>query len=292
MLTGLENRAATKEAGNKNKPKVAEIIAITSGKGGVGKSSISTNMALLFQQMRKKVLLIDADIHLGNVDLMLGLRTEHTLADVLTDGVELEDIIVQGPGHLDVLPASSASSKLLEMEDVFLKKMAQEFNKVENHYDYILVDTGAGVATSVLSFLLGADKIVLVVTSDPASIADAYAVIKIIKSIDVEVPMLIAPNMMPSHEAGEELYKKVNLMVRRFLKTEVEYAGTMLKHDLLARSVKTQKPVVINNPNAAASNNLRMFSRRVMQMPARKTRDSKNVFDRFIVNKKMQFKWD
>ncbi len=292
MLTELGNRTAVKRGDKNDESGTAEIIAVTSGKGGVGKSSISTNMALLFQQMRKKVLLIDADIHLGNVDLMLGLRTQHTLADVLNDGVELDDIIVQGPGHLDVLPASSASSKLLEMEDVFLKKMAKEFSKVDNRYDYIIVDTGAGVATSVLSFLLGADKIVLVVTSDPASIADAYAVIKIIKSIDVEVPMMIAPNMMPSHEAGEELYKKVNLMVRRFLKTEVEYAGTMLKHDMLARSVKTQKPVVIHNPNAAVSNNLRMFSRRVMQMPGRKIRDKKNVFDRFIVNKKMQYKWD
>jgi len=292
MLTELGNNIALKRDSAKDGAKSAEIIAVTSGKGGVGKSSISTNMALLFQQMRKKVLLIDADIHLGNIDLMLGLRTEHTLADVLNDGVQLSDIIVQGPGCLDVLPASSASSKLLEMEDVFLKKMAQEFSQVDNRYDYIIVDTGAGVADSVLSFLLGADKIVLVVTSDPASIADAYAVIKIIKSIDVDIPILIAPNMMSSHEAGEELFKKVNLMVRRFLKTEVEYAGTMLRHELLARSVKIQKPVVIHNPNAAASNNLRMFSRRVMQMPARKTKSSKNVFDRFVVNKKKQYKWD
>jgi len=276
----------------KDTRKQPEIIAITSGKGGVGKSSLSINTALVFRQMRKRVLLIDADIHLGNVDLLLGMRTVNTLEDLLKDGMDIRDIIVEGPGQLDVLPASSASMKMLEMEDILLKKLAAAFRKIESNYDYVIVDTGAGVAQTVLSFLLGADKIVLVITSDPASIADAYAVIKIVKTMDAEIPVLVVPNQVNAHEEGEVLYKKLNLMVRKFLKCEIEYAGSVLKDELIAKSVKIQKPFVLHNPNSAAANTMRLFTRQLLQLTPKTSRDKRNVFDRFIVNKKRNFEWD
>jgi flagellar biosynthesis protein FlhG len=293
MLTGIGKEIGT-QMGMTKRPeqREMEIIAITSGKGGVGKSSISVNMALMLQQIRKKVLIIDADIHLGNVDLLMGVRSQYTLADVLEEGIELKDIIITGPGNIDILPASSASGKLLEMEDVFLKKLASTFRSIESNYDYIIVDTGAGVANSVLSFLLGADKIVIVITSDPASIADAYAVIKIIKRNDLDIPVLLIPNLMQSHEAGESLYKRMNLMVRRFLKSDILYAGAVLKDELIARSVKTQRPFVIHNPNAPATNIIRMLAKRILQVEKKKRIDTKNVFDRFIINKKITFEWD
>ena len=281
-------QSTEKETGGKR----TEIIAVTSGKGGVGKSSLSINMSLMLKQLRKKVLLMDADIHLGNVDLMLGLRSTRTVDEVLNDGVQLDDIIVSGPGELDVLTASSANVKLLQMEDTFLKKLGQAYASIENRYDYVMVDTGAGVANSVLAFLLGADKIVIVVTSDPASIADAYAVIKLIKKASVDIPVIMVPNMMPSYQAGEELYKKLRIMVNKFLKTDIIYVGSMLRHELIARSVKTQKPIVLTQPNASASNNIRMVTKKIMQVPRREALDNNNVFERFIVNKKVQFEWD
>jgi flagellar biosynthesis protein FlhG len=293
MLTGLGKEIGTRMGSNlKQNEKRAEIIAVTSGKGGVGKSSLSVNIAIMLQQMRKKVLIIDADIHLGNVDLLLGIRTEYTIADVLNDGIDLQDIIVTGPANIDVLPASSASGKLLEMEDVFLKRLAVTFRAIESNYDYIIVDTGAGIANSVLSFLLGADKIVLVITSDPASIADAYAVIKIIKRNDLDIPIMLIPNIMQSLEAGENLFKRLNLMVRRFLKSEIDFAGTVIRDDVIARSIKIQKPFVIHNPNAAATNTIRILTKRILQMEKKKQKDNKNVFDRFISNKKIKFEWD
>jgi flagellar biosynthesis protein FlhG len=293
MVTGLG-----KEIGIRREPdlkqgrKKPEIIAITSGKGGVGKSSISVNMSLMLQNMRKKVLIIDADIHLGNIDLIMGVRTEYTLADVLNDGIDLSDIIVTGPSNIDILPAASASGKMLEMEDVFLKRLATSFKTIENNYDYIIVDTGAGVAQSVLSFLLGADKIVLVITSDPASITDAYAVIKIIKRNDLDIPIMLISNMMPSLEAGESLYKRMNLMIRRFLKSDIEFAGTVLKDEIISRSIKVQKPFVIHSPNATATNTIRILTKRILQMDKKKQGDKKNVLDRFISNKKIKFEWD
>lgn len=293
MITGLGKEIGARAASNlKQEEKRAEIIAITSGKGGVGKSSLSVNIAIILQQMRKKVLIIDADIHLGNIDLIMGVRSEYTIADVLNEGMQLSDIIVTGPANIDVLPASSASGKLLEMEDVFLKRLAVAFRTIENNYDYIIVDTGAGIANSVLSFLLGADKIVLIITSDPASIADAYAVIKIIKRNDLDIPILLIPNIMHSLEAGENLYKRLNLMVRRFLKSDIEFAGTVLKDDLISRSIKIQKPFVFHNPNAPATNIIRIVTKRILQMEKKKQKDKKNVFDRFISNRKIKFEWD
>ncbi len=293
MLTSLGKEIGTRIGTNiKQDEKRAEIIAVTSGKGGVGKSSLSVNMAIMLKQMRKRVLIIDADIHLGNVDLILGVRTEYTIADVLNDGIDLQDIIVPGPSNIDVLPASSASGKLLEMEDVFLKRLAGAFRTIENDYDFIIVDTGAGVANSVLSFLLGSDKIVLVITSDPASIADAYAVIKIIKRNDLDIPIMLITNIMQSHEAGENLYKRLNLMIRRFLKSDIEFAGTVLKDDVIARSIKVQKPFVIHNPNSSATNTMRILTKRILKIEKKTQKDSKNVFDRFISNKKIKFEWD
>jgi flagellar biosynthesis protein FlhG len=292
MITSLGKEIGNRMSSGLKKPSGAEIIAITSGKGGVGKSSISVNFALMLQQMHKKVLMIDADIHLGNVDLLMGIRAQHTLADLFDENMQLSDIIASGPANIDILAASSASGKLLEMEDVFLRKLAVAFKTIENDYDYIIVDTGAGIANSVLSFLLGADKIVLVVTSDPASIADGYAVIKIIKRNDLDIPVLLIPNIMSSHEAGESLYKRMNLMVRRFLKSDIEYGGSVLKDDLIANSVKTQKPFVVHNPNAAATNVIRMLTRKILTVPSKNRIDSRNVFDRFIINKKIKFEWD
>jgi len=189
-----------------------EILSVTSGKGGVGKTIISVNIAILLRQYKKKILLVDADIHLGNVDLVLGIRPKYTIADVVVGDMDLRNIIVKSPQGIDVLPAASAIQDLFEMERNVLKKLCDSFSDFEREYDVIVVDTGAGISKSVMSFVLGSDKVIIMVTPDPASITDAYGMIKVIKMSHPFVPILMIVNMVDSQDEGESLYKKLELM--------------------------------------------------------------------------------
>ena len=272
--------------------KSCEVIAVTSGKGGVGKSTISANMAINLQQINRKVLLVDADIHLGNIDLILGTRSRLTLADVLKDGVELSDVVIQGPGGIDILPASSASIDLIESEDIFLRKLGGAFSHFEHNYDYIILDTGAGIAQNVMAFLLSSQKIVLVITPDPASITDAYAVIKVVRSVNKDIPIFMTANMVASADEGEILFKKMNLMVQKFLNSRLQFGGSILRDDLIVRSVKIQKPFVLHHPNSGSTTAIRVLNRRVLHGSKFADGQNENLFERMLQNKKIQFEWN
>jgi len=272
--------------------KKVEVISVTSGKGGVGKSTLSANMAILLQKMNHKVLLIDADIHLGNLDLILGIRVRHSIADVLQKGMALQDVIVKGPGNIDILPASSATVDLITTEDILLKKLSQAFAKFQHDYDVILIDTGAGIAQTVISFLMGSDKIALVITPDPASIADAYAVIKVIRSVNMAVPIFLIPNMVSSAEEAEILYRKMNLMVNKFLNSQIILGGSVLKDEMVSWSVKKQNPFVVDHPHSTPANSLRLLNRKILSANGDAKGIYSNIFDRLISNKKIQFEWN
>ena len=256
-----------------------EILAITSGKGGVGKTNISVNLALLFRRLKKKVLLVDADIHLGNVDLLLGIRPTHNLADVISGEMGLADIIMEGPTGLDVLPASSAVLEMIDAEDRVIKRLADAFLSFEHSYDLVLVDTGAGIGRNVTSFSLGADKVIVVVTPDPASIADAYGVIKILKQRAPELPIMLVTNMVHSEDEGENLFKKMLLMVERFLHNKISFGGAILRDENVQLAVRHQTPVVLEYPNSPASNALKLITRNLLKLPAKDVTDRVSLFE-------------
>lgn len=267
---------------SQNKP---EIFAVTSGKGGVGKTSVSINLSLLLKRLKKKVLLVDADIHLGNVDLLLGLRPDKNLSDVLAGDNKLEEIITPGPAGLDILPASSAVIDMLDMEDRMVKEIGEAFSQFEHSYDVVMVDTGAGIGRNVTSFLLGADKIMVVVTPDPASIADAYGVIKVITMQSPETPILMVANMVKSEEEGESIYRKMDLMVKRFLDSKLIFGGAILRDNVVVETVRAQKPLVLEHPNARPVNSLKLITRNLLKLPSRDAEDRTSLFTGFRANR-------
>ena len=255
-----------------------EIFAITSGKGGVGKTNISVNLALLLKRLKKNVLLVDADIHLGNVDLMLGMRPSGNLADVISGQKTLQDIVMSGPTGIDILPASSAVLDMIDAEDMVLKKLEDAFLSFDHNYDMVIVDTGAGIGRNVTSFSLGADKVIVVVTPDPASIADAYGVIKILLQKAPTLPIMLVTNMVGSEDEGENLYKKMDLMVQRFLNSKIVFGGAILRDENVQDAVRRQAPVVIEYPNSRPSNSLKLMTRNLLKLPSKDASERVSLF--------------
>lgn len=261
------------------------VCTITSGKGGVGKTNLSINTAIALKQMRKKVLLLDADIHLGNVDLFLGIRSKYTITDVVKGDKEIDEVIFQGPGGIDILPASSAVIDLLESEQKIARQLNAAFTQSKNEYDYMIVDSGAGLSGSVLPFVLGADKVVIVVTSDPASIADAYGMIKVTKKFQESIPILLVPNRVANREEGESIFRKMKLMVERFLNTSITYGGTINDSQLIEETVRQQKAVILEHPGSRTARTIKVIAKNLYGLPSNNEENQYKLFERFIANR-------
>ena len=277
MITAKNNNS-TNSISPKDGP---QIIAVTSGKGGVGKTNFSVNTALLLSKLNQKVLIIDADIHLGNVDVMFGISPDFTLVDVLKGSKSLKEIIKKTPYGVDFLPATSGVMDIIEGEDNIVMSIAQAFNEFQHEYDIILIDTGAGVSVSTLSFVLGTDKIIVVVTPDPSSISDAYAMIKIINQYQDNAQIMMVANRVRNEETGESLFYKMKLIVNKFLNTSLIFGGSIMDDTQVLASVHAQQPVVIRYPRAKAVINMQLICRRILKLPVRKPLPKEgNYFDK------------
>jgi len=263
-----------------------EIITVTSGKGGGGKTNISVNLGILLSQRRQRVLLMDADLHLGKLDVVIGATPRYTLAELVDGSQTLEQIIMQHPSGIDILPATSGDLNLLDADSQMLKVLAESFTAIQARYDYLIVDTGAGVSPTVLTMALGADKVILIVTPEPASISDVYAMIKVIRSKSPELPLILLPNRLKSLEDGLELHKKLNLITQKFLKTNLFYGGSIVEDTAIGQAIIRQRPYVIEYPGSQATRNLQLVCHRLLKLPPRQIKYRSNIFDRLRVSRK------
>jgi flagellar biosynthesis protein FlhG len=236
---------------------LARIITVTSGKGGVGKSNIAINLACQFKKMGKKVLILDADFGLANIEIMFGTVPRHNLCDLIYQGKSISDIITWGPMEIGFISGGSGIAGMSNLGKEYSNYIIQNLSKLDSIADIIIVDTGAGISDAVLDFLVAGSEILLVSTSEPTAIADAYSLLKALNrhprfSRDDSKIDVIA-NKVSSEEEGEAVYNKISTVVSRYLKLSVSYLGAVPQDKHLEESVMKQTPVSIQNPNAKSA---------------------------------------
>ena len=237
-----------------SKPKPVRVFAVASGKGGVGKTNVSVNLATSFAQMGRKVMIMDADLGLANVDVMLGLQPRLNLSHVIKGECTLEEIILDAPGGIKVIPASSGIQNMAELTPAEHAGLIRAFSELNTDLDILIVDTAAGISDGVVSFSKAAQELIVVVCDEPASITDAYALIKLLNRDHGMRRFRVLANMAHSEKEGRELFAKLVKVTDRFLDEVVlDFLGSVPYDENLRKAVKKQRPVVDVFPGTKAS---------------------------------------
>ncbi len=245
-------------------PAPVRVLTVASGKGGVGKTNVSVNLATALAALGEKVMLLDADFGLANVDVLLGLTPKQTLADVVAGRATLADVILPGPRGLQIVPSSSGKRHMAEMTPQQHAGIVQAVSAFDGPLDTLIVDTAAGINDAVLTFCQAAQEVLVVVCDEPASITDAYALVKVLcRERGIQRVHVIA-NMVRSPVEGRALYDKLARVVEKFLpEASLAYLGAIPQDDALRRAVQKQKPVVEAFPSAQASAAFRELATRI-----------------------------
>ena len=229
------------------------VITISSGKGGVGKTNISVNLAISLAKKGRSVCVFDADTSLANVNILLNLSPEFTLEQVLDGSKKIEEIIVEGPGGITIVPAASGIAEFASLDVTQQKTLLHALTVLEQRFDYLIIDTAAGISTNVTTFLQATEHCVLVVTPEPTSLTDAFALMKVMRQRKCESKIHILTNMVDNYLNSVDIYKRLSGATARYLNTDVDYLGYVPRDEYVRLSVQKQIPVTIGYPGSQAS---------------------------------------
>lgn len=237
-------------------PKRARVITVTSGKGGVGKSNVSVNLAIQLRKMGKKVIIFDADFGLANVEVIFGIVPKYNLFDIIYNNKTIREVLTDGPLGIEFLSGGSGVKELLKLDFAQISFLVQKLNDLDKYADVIIIDTGAGISDAVLSFIYASNEIILVTTPEPTAVTDAYAVLKAIKNenkdqVNKSIHVLI--NRVESDEEGLDIFEKLNKVTKKFLGLELKNIGFLPEDKSLSKAVIEQKPVSILFPKSNIS---------------------------------------
>ncbi len=234
--------------------KPVRVLAVSSGKGGVGKSNVVINLSVAFDRMGLRTLIMDADLGLANIDILLGLTPRYNMSHVLSGQKRLDEVLVDGPGRVKIMPASSGVQELTRLTDEQKLLFLELLDELETDIDVLLIDTGAGISDTVLYFNLAAHERIIVVTPEPTSLTDAYALIKVLYSKHGERTFRILVNSAANEAMGKSIFAKLSKVADHFLDgLSLDYLGTIPHDTSVTRSVMQQRPLLEAFPEAPAS---------------------------------------
>ncbi|WP_139488969.1 MinD/ParA family protein [Brevibacillus dissolubilis] len=237
--------------------KRTRLVAVTSGKGGVGKSNFSLNFALGLMEKGQKVVIFDMDIGLANMDVLMGVSPKRHLLNLLETNNSIWDIIEKGPNDLEFIAGGSGFTQILDLDDAQLFHLYDELQALQGYADTIIFDTGAGISKESLTFILSCDEVLLVTTPEPTAITDAYAVIKMIHSRNPHMPIQLVINRVSSPKEGKQTADKLSMVAKRFLGLEVSTLGFVSDDTNVSNAVKRQRPFLLAYPQTRASIGIR-----------------------------------
>lgn len=236
---------------------LARVITVTSGKGGVGKSNTAINLAIQFRKMGQRVIILDADFGLANIEIMFGAVPKHNLCDLIYQGKNIKDIITWGPMEVGFISGGSGIAGMSNLSKDYLSYIIQNLVELDEMADTIIVDTGAGISDAVLEFLVASGEILLVTTPEPTSITDSYSLLKALgrhpRYSSEKTQIKVIANKVSDESEAEVLYTKLEAVVNRYLKVPITYLGMVPQDSQLEKAVMQQTPVSLDNPKARSA---------------------------------------
>ncbi len=241
---------------------MSRILTVASGKGGVGKTNLSANLALGLADQGHRVCLFDADLGLANINILFGLYPDRELKDVILDGCSVKDILIKDFNGIDIIPGSSANGELSDLDSGQIERLVKSFSELNNEYDFFLFDTSAGISKSVISFCLYSNEVILVITPEPTSLTDGYALLKVLSKNGFTGSAMIVVNQSKDVQNAKAVYIKFKQVVQKYLPTvNIVPLGAVLHDKNVIRAVKAQEPFLHLYPNSTASNCVKRIAR-------------------------------
>ncbi len=267
-----------------SKPK-ARVITVTSGKGGVGKTNISINLAIQLTRLGKRVVVFDADFGLANIEVLLGVRPQFNLADMMFRGKDLTDIITQGVEGISFISGGSGIQELASMNREQVMFLTSRLIALDKFADIIIVDTGAGISDSVLEFVLASTEVLLIATPEPTSITDAYALLKALNRkkefVKEDTSIKMISNLVKNDAEGQNVYEKMSVVSDKFLHIPINYLGPVPMDEQITKAVMRQKPVSVLNPDAPSSKAIKQIAEKLLELDGAENADKRGIFQLF-----------
>lgn len=234
----------------------ARTIAVTSGKGGVGKSNLVTNLSIALARLGRQVLILDADLGLANVDMLLGIKPKYNLHHVITERKGLAEVIMTGPENVRIVPGGSGIQELADMGHAERDILLEKLQVIETQFDYVLIDTGAGLSKNIVGFAAAADMAVVVTTPEPTSVMDAYQMIKVVHQTNMESNLKLVVNMAKSRREALKTAESMVRVARQFLNIGLDYLGDIPYDESVRVAVQKWVPFVVDRPACPASRSI------------------------------------
>lgn len=243
--------------------KTVRTIAVASGKGGVGKTNITANLAIGFSKLNKKVMVFDADLGLSNIDVILNLATKYNIKHLFTGEKKLKDLIVEGPSGIKVLPASSGIQELTELDEFQRLLLIEQFETYDDSVDYLLIDTSSGISTNVAFFCMAAQEIIILTSSEPTAMTDAYALIKVLFTKYQEKNFKVLVNNVKDEKEAKDVFRRLSIAAEKFLSISLDYLGYVPHDSLLQKAVRQQKALMEIYPESEASKSIMKIAQKI-----------------------------
>jgi len=251
-MTVLDQATPLRQMAQRMTPK-AQTIAITSGKGGVGKSNLAVNLAATLSAMRRRVVVLDADMGLANADILVGVQPRYNLAHVVAGQKSLADVIVPTPAGFSLVAGASGLARMADLTEADRRRLISQLEILQSSCDVLIIDTGAGIGKNVLAFAAPADHIVVVTTPEPTAITDAYAVIKVLVRCGATGRMSVMVNQVKNRDEARVVHERVSSVSRQFLQTDVTFGGYVVWDPAVQQAVRKRKTFVLESPHCPAA---------------------------------------